>query len=436
MPPELPFEETSEDQILISQETVAVEADTERIIPPSIGTAVIEDDREENIPSSFETPVLEVETERVVLSPEPKEVAILEEDPPVSVVPETAVAEDKEEQVLSPSDTAVMEEEIELPIGLQEETAVIEEEIEKPPITSEKLRKGLEKTRGRFWSRLKNIFSFRKKIDESILEELEDILISADVGVRPVQKLMQELHEAWESQTITETTEVYEFIKQRMKEGLQSWKIDINYAPTPPTVIMVVGVNGVGKTTSIAKLANLFIKDGKKVMVAASDTFRAAAADQLDIWSKRVGADIVKHQAGADPAAVAYDALEASVSRGTDILIVDTAGRLHTHENLMNELGKIKRVISKRTSGAPHEVLLVLDATTGQNAVSQAKMFKKAVDITGIFLAKIDGTAKGGVVLGMQNEINIPVKFIGLGEKADDIEKFNPPAFVETLFEQ
>ena len=198
---------------------------------------------------------------------------------------------------------------------------------------------------------------------------------------------------------------------------------------------MVAGVNGVGKTTSIAKLANLFVKQGKKVMLAAGDTFRAAATEQLDIWSKRIGADIVKHQAGADPAAVTFDALEASLSRGIDILIVDTAGRLHTHENLMNELSKIKRVISKKIENAPHEVLMVLDATTGQNAISQAKLFKRAVDITGIFLAKLDGTAKGGVILGMRKEVDIPVKYVGLGEGVDDIQEFDADKFVDALFD-
>lgn len=324
----------------------------------------------------------------------------------------------------------------EKPVSVLPETAVVEEHIEEEIlVSSEKLKKGLEKTRSRFWSRLKNLFSFRRKIDESVLEELEDILIGADIGVKTVQKLIHELHDAWKSKTITETSQIHDFIKERLKENLRSLPIDINYAPAPPTIIMVVGVNGVGKTTAIAKLANTFIKDGKRVMVAAGDTFRAAAVDQLDIWSKRIGAEIVKHQTGSDPAAVAYDALEASIARGIDIVIVDTAGRLHTHENLMNELSKIKRVISKRIPGAPHEVLMVLDATTGQNAISQAKMFKQAVDVSGIFLAKLDGTAKGGFVLGMRNEINIPVKYVGLGEKADDIEKFNPDAFVNALFE-
>ena len=303
------------------------------------------------------------------------------------------------------------------------------------PVPVDRLMIGLEKTRSRFWSRLKGIFSFRKSIDTSVLEELEDVLIGADIGVKPVQKLLQELHTAWESKAVTETTQIQGFIKARLKEDLRAWQTDVQYASTPPTVIMVVGVNGAGKTTSIAKLAHLFIKEGKKVMVAASDTFRAAAVEQLEIWSKRIGAEIVKHQTGSDPAAVAYDALEASIARGYDVLIVDTAGRLHTHENLMNELGKIKRVIAKRLPGAPHEVLMVLDATTGQNAVSQAKMFKQTVDISGIFLAKLDGTAKGGIVLGMRNEINVPVKFVGLGEKPEDIERFDPDTFVNALFE-
>lgn len=382
-------------------------------------TVVIEGDTIKLLPISPETSVTEEAPERQTSAPS---------ETPVSVAPETIVGkEETGTQTLVPPEETV---------SILPETAVVEEHIEgEISVSSEKLKKGLEKTRSRFWSRLKNLFSFRRKIDESVLEELEDILIGADIGAKSVQKLIHEIHEAWKSKTITETSQIHNFIKDRLKESLRTLQVDINYAPSPPTVIMVVGVNGVGKTTAIAKLANTFIKDGKKVLVAAGDTFRAAAVDQLDIWSKRIGATIVKHQTGSDPAAVAYDALEASIARGIDVVIVDTAGRLHTHENLMNELGKIKRVISKRIPGAPHEVLMVLDATTGQNAISQAKMFKQAVDVTGIFLAKLDGTAKGGFVLGMRNEINIPVKYVGLGEKADDIEKFNPDDFVNALFE-
>ncbi len=366
--------------------------------------------------------------------------AVVKEKPPEKLAPtpqKTVIKEIPVEKPVSVSPAPVIREApVEKPVSVPQKPTVEKEKVERKPVTStEKLKKGLEKTRGRFWSRLRNFISFRRKIDDSVLEELEDILIGADIGAKPVQKIIHELHEAWKSKAITETSQIHDFIKNRMKEDLQAWQTGIHYAPNPPTVIMVVGVNGVGKTTAIAKLANILIKDGKKVMVAAGDTFRAAAVDQLDIWSKRIGAEIVKHQTGSDPAAVAFDAIEAAIARGMHVVIVDTAGRLHTHENLMNELSKIKRVITKRIPGAPHEVLMVLDATTGQNAISQAKMFKQAVDVTGIFLAKLDGTAKGGIVLGMRNEINIPVKFVGLGETADDIEKFDADIFVNALFE-
>jgi fused signal recognition particle receptor len=365
--------------------------------------------------------------------------AVLEEtrEKPASVQQKAVIKEKPvEKPAPAPQKAVIKEIPAEKPVSVPQKPEAEKERIERKPVTStEKLKKGLEKTRGRFWSRLRNFISFRRKIDESVLEELEDILISADIGAKPVQKIIHELHEAWKSKAITETSQIHDFIKNRMKEDLQAWQTGIQYASSPPTVIMVVGVNGVGKTTAIAKLANILMKDGKKVMVAAGDTFRAAAVDQLDIWSKRIGAEIVKHQTGSDPAAVAFDAIEAAIARGIHVVIVDTAGRLHTHENLMNELSKIKRVISKRVPGAPHEVLMVLDATTGQNAISQAKMFKQAVDVTGIFLAKLDGTAKGGIVLGMRNEVDIPVKFVGLGETADDIEKFDAGTFVNALFE-
>jgi fused signal recognition particle receptor len=276
-----------------------------------------------------------------------------------------------------------------------------QEDIEnKSWLSFQKLKKSLEKTRTKITSRFKDLLSFRRKIDEDILEELEAILLESDMGVGPATKIIQDVRDAWKSKEIEDTSNIYDFLKDKLKQELKAWDVSLITAPVPPTVIMVAGVNGSGKTTSIAKLANFFIKQGKKVMLSASDTFRAAAVEQLDIWSKRIGTDIVKHQTGADPAAVTFDALEASLS-----------------EN------------------APHEVLMVLDATTGQNAVSQAKLFNRAVDITGIFLSKLDGTAKGGIILGMRNEIDIPVKFIGIGEGAEDIQEFDADNFVDALFD-
>ena len=319
----------------------------------------------------------------------------------------------------------------------RKKSAVSTEEVAESKSASsfQRLKKSLEKTRSKITSKFKDLLSFRRKIDGDVLEELESVLLESDVGVGPVTSIIQDIRDACKSGEIEDTSGIYDFLKQDLKQRLKEWDVSLNITPTPPTVIMVAGVNGVGKTTSIAKLANMFIKQDKKVMLAAGDTFRAAAVEQLDIWSKRIGADIVKHQTGSDPAAVVFDALEASLSRRVDVLIVDTAGRLHTHDNLMHELSKIKRVMSKKIESAPHEVLLVLDATTGQNAISQAKQFNNAVGITGIFLSKLDGTAKGGVVLGMRNEINIPVKFIGLGEKAEDLQAFDADKFVDALFD-
>jgi len=315
------------------------------------------------------------------------------------------------------------------------ETTAVEDVKNKSWSPFQKLKNSLTKTRSKIATKFKDILSFKRNIDEGVLEELEVVLLESDIGISLVTNIIEDIREAWKSKEIEDTTGVYDFIKKDLKQSLKEGVSSIKIAPASPTVIMVAGVNGVGKTTSIAKLANLFIKQGKKVMLAAGDTFRAAATEQLDIWSKRIGADIVKHQAGADPSAVTFDALEASLSRGIDVLIVDTAGRLHTHENLMSELTKIKRVISKKIEDAPHEVLMVLDSTTGQNAISQAKLFKESVGVTGIFLSKLDGTAKGGAILGMRREIDIPVKYVGLGEGVDDIQEFDADKFVDALFD-
>jgi len=297
-----------------------------------------------------------------------------------------------------------------------------------------RIREGLQKTRQQLASGFKAIFGIRGRIDQEKLDALEEVMISADMGVHTVSTLLEEIQGAWKSSEIETTDQLQDYLKARLKALLGADESEIRHAPSPPTVILVAGVNGSGKTTSIAKLAHHFKNRGGKVLLAASDTFRAAAVEQLTIWSERIGVDIVRHQRGADPGAVAYDACDAAVARGADVLIVDTAGRLHTERNLMRELEKIRRVLAKKIPDAPHEVLLVLDATTGQNAIAQAREFQQAIDVTGIFLAKLDGTAKGGIVVAIKDQLGIPVKFIGIGEKPTDIQPFNPDAFVEALF--
>ena len=299
----------------------------------------------------------------------------------------------------------------------------------------DRLKAGLQKTRDKIGSGIKAVFTVGRKVDAELLEEIEETLLAADMGPTATTQIVADLEDAYKSRRVTDVEHLYQYLKEDLKSRLRSWDTQVHFAALPPTVIMVAGVNGVGKTTSIAKLAKMYINDGKSVLVAASDTFRAAAVEQLQIWCQRVGADIVKHQMGADPGAVTYDAIDAAKARGTDVVIVDTAGRLHTRDNLMRELEKIRRVIQKNTADGPHEVLLVLDATTGQNAVSQVREFKQVIDVTGLILAKLDGTAKGGIVLGMRSEFDIPVKFVGLGETADDIAPFDPDQFVDAIFE-
>src|SRR3954453_13487303 len=302
--------------------------------------------------------------------------------------------------------------------------------------TLDKLKTALKKTAAVLNTDVRTLFVPGRQIDNAFLTDTEEKLIRADMGVANVTRIIGEIRDRWRLGKIRNQDEAGKIFRDELTRGWGGPETrELNFAPAGPTVIMVAGVNGAGKTTSIAKLADLLKnRMGKKVMVAASDTFRAAAVDQLTIWADRIGVDIVKHRMGADPAAVAYDACEAAKSRAMDVLIVDTAGRLHTQEHLMRELTKIRDVVAKRIDGAPHEVLLVLDATTGQNAVAQAKTFGKATNVTGILLAKLDGTTKGGVVLAIKEQLNIPVKFIGLGETPEDIETFDPARFVEALF--
>lgn len=303
--------------------------------------------------------------------------------------------------------------------------------------TLDKLKGALKHTARVLNTDVRTLFVPGRQINEDFLEELEEKFLLADMGVNNVDRIVSEIRERWRMGRIKNAQEAQAVVRQELATGWQPQDREIRMASSGPTVILVAGINGAGKTTSISKLAWLLkTQMHKKVMLCASDTFRAAAVDQLTIWAQRLGVDIVKHQMGSDPAAVAYDACEAAKNRGVDVLIVDTAGRLHTQEHLMRELTKIRDVVAKRIEGAPHEVLLVLDATTGQNAITQARQFSQAIGITGLFLAKLDGTAKGGVVLAIRDQLSIPVKFIGLGETPQDIETFDPERFIDALFGQ
>lgn len=298
----------------------------------------------------------------------------------------------------------------------------------------DKLKSGLQRSRQKISASLKSVLTLGRTIDEDLLEELEEKLISDDLGVETTMQIIEDLRAAWKAKKIRSAEEILPFLKQDLIEYWPEQDRQLQTAKSGPTVIMVTGVNGSGKTTSVAKLAALLSREGKQVVLGACDTFRAAAVEQLSIWSERTGVQIVKHQQGSDPAAVAFDACEAALTRNADVLLIDTAGRLHTQKNLMRELTKIRDVVAKKIPDAPHEVLQVLDATTGQNAINQAKLFSEAVDVTGLMLAKLDGTAKGGIVVAIRNQINLPVKFVGLGESPEDIEAFDPESFVEALF--
>ena len=299
----------------------------------------------------------------------------------------------------------------------------------------DKLKNGLGKTRTAISEQVNNVFKVFVKVDEELFENLEEALIMADLGVETSMFIIEELRDRVKSKRIQDAEEVKEELKDVISEILCNTDTSMKLG-TKPSVILVIGVNGVGKTTSIGKLATFYKGQGKKVMLAAADTFRAAAIDQLDIWANRAGCEIIKHQENSDPAAVIFDACNAAKARGADLLICDTAGRLHNKKNLMAELEKISRVIDRELPGCDKEILLVLDATTGQNAVSQAQLFGEVAKITGIILTKLDGTAKGGIVVAISKEKEIPVKFVGVGEQVDDLQVFNAPDFARALFEE
>jgi fused signal recognition particle receptor len=297
------------------------------------------------------------------------------------------------------------------------------------------LKRGLTATRNQLVKKVNNLLFGGKKLDEAMLAELEEVLITSDVGVSTTMRMINDLRIELNAARITSPEQLRDALQQEIFRILQcEIPNPKSQIPNPESVILIVGVNGTGKTTTIGKLASRYQQEGKKVLIAAADTFRAAAIDQLDIWAQRAGCEMVKHQPGADPAAVVYDAIAASKARKIDILIIDTAGRLHTKFNLMEELKKIQRVISRELPNLTPEILLVLDATTGQNAVSQAKLFKAAIPVTGLILTKLDGTAKGGIIITIRDELHLPVKLIGIGEAIDDLRDFSPQDFVAALF--
>lgn len=298
----------------------------------------------------------------------------------------------------------------------------------------DKLKAGLEKTRQSFTDKIEQLVVGYATIDDEFIDDLEAVLLSADVGVQTTTKLIKEVKTGIKSKEIGSPEDLKPFLQKHISAILGEGKTEMLNAPEPPTVIVVVGVNGVGKTTTIGKLGHYYHEQGQKVILAAGDTFRAAAIEQLEIWGQRIGAEVIRHSHGSDPAAVAFDAIQSAKAKKADVLIVDTAGRLHTKSNLMEELKKIQRVISRELPGAPHETLLVLDATTGQNAISQAKIFAAASDVTGVVLTKLDGTAKGGVVVAIKEELGLPVKLIGVGEGMNDLRPFIPQEFAQALF--
>jgi fused signal recognition particle receptor len=298
----------------------------------------------------------------------------------------------------------------------------------------DRLKKGLSKTRDKIGGGIRSVLPIGKPIDDALIDDLQDTLLVADVGPTTVARLMDVVRTGWKRGKIKEAQEIVDYIKEHVVAMWPESDRTIHFTDGGPTVILVTGINGSGKTTSVAKLANYLTGQGKKVILGACDTYRAAAIEQLTEWSDRIGVQIVKHKHGADPGAVAYDACDAALARNADVLLIDTAGRLHTQDNLMRELGKIQKVVERKIPGAPHEVLLVLDATIGQNAVNQATVFSEHVSISGIMLAKLDGSAKGGIVIGIRDQLNVPVKFVGLGETPDDIEPFDPASFMEAMF--
>src|SRR5690349_4499586 len=303
------------------------------------------------------------------------------------------------------------------------------------PNLLDRLKVGIQKTRSGLVDRLEDVLSGKKEIDADLLEELEYTLITADLGVRTVQDILEGIRQRVDRKMTSDAAEIRGLVRVQLLETLRASEAPIRIVNDPPAVVMIVGVNGSGKTTSIGKLAHRFLGEGRKVLLCAADTFRAAAIEQLEVWAERAHVDLIRQKTGADPSAVVFDALQAAKARAADYVIVDTAGRLHTKENLMAELEKMRRTCDRVIPGSPHEVWLVLDATTGQNGLEQARKFTESARVTGIVLTKLDGTAKGGVVVAIARELGLPIRFVGVGEKIDDLIPFEPEKFVESLFD-
>lgn len=363
-----------------------------------------------------------------------EEVEEISEETPISEMEEVnnieEIVEEVEEETISNANeqSSIIQE-------TEEEKLVVEEVEEKPKFNLfKKLKDGLSKTRQEMTVKINTILGAYVKIDDELLEDLEDILISADIGMETTMKLIDNLRETIIQEKINDPSKVIPLLKEEIKK-IMNPDLDSTIETSNQTVILVIGVNGVGKTTTIGKLSSKLKSEGKSVLIAAADTFRAAAIDQLKTWGDRANVDVISHSEGADPAAVIYDGISAAKSRNIDVLICDTAGRLHNKANLMKELEKINKIISRDFSNAKRETLLVLDATTGQNALSQAKLFKEVADITGIVLTKLDGTAKGGVVIALQSELGIPIKLVGVGEKIEDLQKFEMGSFIDAILE-
>lgn len=395
------------EELIEAEEIKELAEDLENLVDDEELVEIIEEDELEE----------ELTPEELEMNPEDQEVEkIFEEEPMVE------------------EETEAEAEEIE-----EVEAVEVTEEVEEAPVSKfnlfKRLKEGLSKTKQGITGKIEELVKSYQKIDEELFEEIEEILITSDLGVETTMEVIDDLRNRVKAEKITDPMAIKALLKEKLTEILNEFSADpqLNTA-TSPSIILVVGVNGVGKTTSIGKIANRLKKEGKKVVLAAGDTFRAAAADQLKIWGDRVGVEVIRHQEGSDPAAVIYDGIQAAKARKADVLICDTAGRLHNKKNLMNELGKIFKVVEREYGDAAKEVLLVLDATTGQNAIQQAKVFKEVADITGLVLTKLDGTAKGGVVVAISRELRIPVKLIGVGEKMEDLQEFDSKSFVEALF--